>query len=226
MNIRILSPSFFLELFINIKQLIMNKKRVLSEDERQNETYCKIVATILGIPYLESPEGFTETNFRAPSKKEVYLKDIIRDNSVNEFRLYIHPPSGRCFLIAARNEIRRYMILKLESLIWNCPMEMLSQYMPLKGGSIILESTLTICKALQEKYSVFGQYSEDDALIPAIFSRFVHALIAVNQRYEMIYESLPLLSPAQVLSTYDSKFEQKVKMDGKTYTVFDATAVR
>jgi hypothetical protein len=116
------------------------------------------------------------------------------------------------------------MTLKLEACLWFCPMEILSKYLPLKGGSIILESTLTICKALQAKYPIFGKYSEDDASLPATFSQYVRSLIHFRQRLDMVDEAMTILSPAQVLSIYDSKFEQRVKMDGKTYTVFDATA--
>lgn len=202
----------------------MKKKRELTEAEKQNETYYKIVATVVGIPYQEPTDGFTQTNFQAPDEEEVYLKGIIHDNSIDEFHLFVHGSTGRCFLIAAQNEIRKFTTTKLNDSLWSCPIELLRKYLPIKGGSIILESTLNICKAFQAKYPFFGKYSVDETLPPVTFSKYVRSFMHFSQLLDLIDESMTILSPAQVLSTFDSKFEQRVKMDGKTYTVFDATA--
>ena len=199
----------------------MKKKRVLTEEEKQNDTYCKIVATVLGIPFTEPQEGFAETNFQTPDDEEVHLKGIIHDYSDGDFRLFIHGSSGKCFLIAEKPEVRKYMILKLEACTWSCPMDMLQKNLSEIRGAGLAEAALSICKIFQDKYRYFGRYHEHDYVWA--FDKFIRHLIPVNRRYEMIYEAQATLSAPQVLSTYDSTFEKKVKMDGKTYTVFDAT---
>jgi hypothetical protein len=52
---------------------MMKKKKELTVEEKLNDTYCKIVATVLGIPYSESSNGFAQTNYQSPGEEEVYL---------------------------------------------------------------------------------------------------------------------------------------------------------
>jgi|GEM_PF-5124350 len=145
----------------------------------------------LKAPWQTPEDGFAETSYDPsvgedqPYSDEIHLKGIIHDYSDREFRLYIHRSSGRCFLIAERAEIRKYMTLKLETCTWSCPMEVLEKYLSHINGTRLAEATLTICKIFQEKYSYFGRYHEHDYVWA--FDKFMRHLIPVNRRYEMIY---------------------------------------
>jgi hypothetical protein len=174
--------------------------------------YEKLASTFLSI----AVDRFEESS--SVIMEEIHMEAGFALTEYCYFPIYSNENTGDCYLIT--DDVEDCVYAQLCQNLWIIPDEILKKYF-VPYNKEVIHCLLSSLEYYRSNYGMFANPSSPLMGYGLIVNTFMKTILKRGDY--LIAEAMKVLSPAQILSTFDRQTEFKTTFNGKTYYIYDLT---